>query len=101
MGIMSFGDLKNKLVRVIHLFSCDNQISSCVSFAPRIPQVNMIHGYMPFTKTQCEDAVQMVEMKLGVRVLSRMRVVEEDTLAYQKGFKTKFEWTMGEANGSI
>jgi threonine aldolase len=98
---MTFRAKRDKLLRIVDALSSEVHVRSCVSFDPELPHVNMIHGYLFKTKQQCMDAVDLVEKQCGVRVLSRLRDVEESDPAYREGFRSKFEWTMGEANGAI
>jgi threonine aldolase len=98
---MTFRDKRDKLLGIVDALSCEDQIRSCVSFDPALPQVNMIHGYLFKSKQKCMDAVYMVESQYGIRLLSRLKDIETSDPAYRKGYRTKFEWTMGEANGAI
>jgi hypothetical protein len=47
------------------------------------------------------DALDSVEKVHGIRVLSRIRDVEESEPAYKNGFRCKFELSIGNANGAI
>lgn len=98
---MTFRGKRDKLLRIIEALSSEDRIRSCVSFDPELPNVNMIHGYLFFSKQECMDAVDIVEKQCGIRVLSRIRDVEESDPAYREGYRSNFEWTMGEANGVI
>eukprot|EP00978_Attheya_sp_CCMP212_P047974 scaffold455933_cov59-Attheya_sp.AAC.3 len=98
---MTFTEKKEKLQRIIQRLSSDPLISAYVTFDPKIPETNMVHGYMTTSIEECKTAIQEVEKVTGIRILSRIRPVEENERAKQLGYQTKFEWTMGSANGAI
>jgi threonine aldolase len=98
---MTFTEKKEKLQRIIELLSSDPLISACVTFDPKIPETNMVHGYMTTSPEECKIAIQEAEKVTGIRILSRIRPVEENERAKQLGYQTKFEWTIGIANGAI
>ena len=98
-----FGHRRDKLVRVLKLLSTDARISSIVEFDPKIPEVNMVHGYLRMPYDECMKALDKVEDITGIRVLSRVRSCKEDddTEGANNQFGCRFEWTMGEANSLI
>jgi threonine aldolase len=98
---MTFTEKKEKLQRIIQRLSSDPLISAYVTFDPKIPETNMVHGYMTTSIEECKTAIQEVEKVTGIRILSRIRPVEANERAKQLGYQTKFEWTMGSANGAI
>lgn len=97
----SFVDKRDKLRRIVAQLSNDSKISKEIQFDPSVPQVNMVHCYLYHSAEECKAASEVVEAKLGIRVLSRIRDVEAMEPAHGAGFRTKFEWTLGEANGAI
>jgi len=95
---------RDKLARVLKLLSTDARISSIVEFDPKIPEVNMVHGYLRMPYDECMKALDKVEQTTGIRVLSRVRSCKEDDDtegANSIQFGCRFEWTMGEANALI
>ena len=100
-NILSFQQKKNKLVKLVSLLMTDKSIQRVVCFDPATPQTNMIHGYLRITGDECTQVCDLVEKECGIRVLSRLRDLPEEDSAYQAGFRSKFEWAMGEANGQI
>lgn len=98
---ITFAKKQQKLARVIQLLSSNEKIHSCVSFHPPVPQVNMIHGFLCYSRQDCMDALDSVEKVHDIRVLSRIRDVEESEPAYKNGFRCKFELSIGNANGAI
>ena len=61
----------------------------------------MIHGFLCYSRQDCMDALDLVEKEYGIRVLTRLRDVEESDPAFQNGFQCKFELSIGNANGAI
>jgi threonine aldolase len=90
---MTFLDKKEKLARIVATLSADAGISSIVTFDPVVPEVNMVHGYLCMDANTFAAIHDKVEKSLGIRVLNRVRTIGDS--------QSKFEWTMGEANGNI
>ena len=88
--------------RVVSLLSCPTELASrVVTFDPDIPQTNMVHGYMKYTIEECLDARDTVEESEQIRVFTRVRSVEDDDAAYPLGYRSKFEYAIGDYNGAI
>jgi threonine aldolase len=101
---LSFVDKKDKMVEIVAVLSSHPEISRVVTFDPEVPHVNMVHGYLRWDPTICQQALDAVEARLGIRVLVRVRPLESASLkraAYALGYRSYFEWTIGEGNGSI
>jgi Beta-eliminating lyase len=101
---LSFVEKKDKMVDVVAALSSDPTISKVVKFDPEVPHVNMVHGYLRWDPAICQQALDAVESRLGIRVLIRVRPVDSAPLkraAYALGYRSHFEWTMGEGNGKI
>jgi hypothetical protein len=107
---LSFSAKRDKLCRVLKLLqdAKSTNVSDFVRFDPPIPEVNMVHGYVRGTVEECTDALDRAAKSVGIRALHRFRAVGQssdlgnaDHIYYAKGYRTKFEWTMGEANAQI
>lgn len=98
---MTFSKKKEKLATVLVALEQDAAINKVVAFEPSPPQVNMVHGFMKRSKHSCEAALDRAEMECGIRALHRLRELPRNHPAYQKGYRTGFEWNMGEANGQV
>lgn len=94
---LSFVEKHHKLQRLVTQISKEN----VVSFDPETPEVNMIHGYFRQGVEEVIAGIDRVEQQTGLRVLKRVGKVNEGDHAYNAGYRSKFEWTMGAANGSI
>jgi Beta-eliminating lyase len=101
---LSFIDKKDKMVDIVAALSSHPDISKVVTFDPEVPHVNMVHGYLRWDPATCQEALDAVEARRGIRVLVRVRPVDSAPLkraAYALGYRSYFEWTMGEGNGRI
>jgi len=92
-GTMTFLAKKEKLSRIVAQLTADSDINTIVTFDPPVPEVNMVHGYLRLNAKDFQLIKEKIENELGIRVLNRVRPAGEG--------QSKFEWTMGEANGSI
>jgi threonine aldolase len=102
MRRMSFSDKKNKLLRISEAMSRSKPIASVLMLEPTIPQVNMVHCYLRMAVEDAERNRDKIEDELGVSIFQRLRpIAESEVAAYTKGFKCRFELSIGEANGSI
>ncbi|CAB9518736.1 Probable low-specificity L-threonine aldolase [Seminavis robusta] len=99
--IMSFQDKKNKLVGLVGALAAESQIARVLSFDPEEPETSMVHGFLRASPKDCAKALDQVEKDTNVRVLSRVRPVEESEPQYKVGFRSRFEWAMGESNGHV
>jgi threonine aldolase len=100
-GTLSFREKKDKLVGLVASLSADDTIHKVVRFDPEIPETSMVHGYLGISARDCIKAVDAATERCGIRVLHRVKDILEHELAYKAGFRSKFEWAIGEANGSI
>jgi Beta-eliminating lyase len=101
---LSFVDKKDRMVEIVAALSSDPEISRVVTFDPEVPHVNMVHGYLRWDPATCQQALDAVEARRGIRVLVRVRPVDSASLkrgAYALGYRSYFEWTIGEGNGRI
>ncbi len=72
-----------------------------VKFDPPTPETNMIHVYFSASVAECEKARDLVLKEHGVSIFTRLREIPSSDSLSQKGFGARFEWTIGDANGSI
>lgn len=98
---MSFAEKKQKLIDIITLLQQDTSVNEIVCFDPAIPETNMVHGYLFSSKQVCEKALTTAADTCGIRVLHRVTEIPKCDAAFAFGYRTKFEWTMGEMNGRI
>jgi len=99
---LSFGEKKDKMISIIRALSADRDISQIVSFDPALPETNMVHGYIRWHRPdEVHRALNAVELRTGILVLRRVNPVKPGTAAHSWGFLSKFEWTIGEENGTI
>ncbi len=99
---LTFLEKKEKLVRVAKVFSSEESIiSQVVTFEPPVPQVNMVHLYLRPSLEDCNRIRDQVQEQLGVSIFHRIRAIEEDDPAFEEGFRSKFELSIGQANGSV
>jgi len=98
---LSFKEKKDKLQSITASLSGDESINSIVTFDPAVPETNMVHGYLRFPVDACNTALDAVESRCGIRVLRRVKAVPENVLAFQEGYRSCFEWSIGENNGRI
>lgn len=104
MGVnrqMTFVQKKEKMVNLVSMLTMMEQIKSSVSFDPEVPQTNMVHGYLRASVQDCIDARDEVERRTGICVLNRVREVDQVEHAFELGYRAKFEWAIGDANGSL
>jgi threonine aldolase len=94
---MSFQEKHQKILRLVAQIGLDD----VVSFDPEIPEVNMVHGYFRHSVDCISAAIDRVEQQIGLCVLKRVSKVEKTDHAYGCGYRSKFEWTVGAANGKI
>lgn len=94
---MSFDEKYHKLLRLVAQISKED----FVSFDPEIPEVNMVHGYFRHHVDDVNTALDLVEQETGLRVLKRVGTVPKGEHAYQCGFRSRFEWTMGASNAAV
>lgn len=99
--LLSFQKKKEKLVRIVEQLTSDDVVSRIVSFEPEVPETNMVHGYLKASVEACHNALNLVETENRIRVLVRVRQVEEAESAFEIGYRSRFEWAMGESNGNI
>jgi threonine aldolase len=100
-GTLSFREKKDKLVSLVTSLSADDTICKIVRFDPEIPETSMVHGYLRISADACTKAADTATERCGIRVLHRVKDVLEHEPAYKAGFRSKFEWAIGEANGSV
>jgi threonine aldolase len=99
---LTFLEKKEKLVRVAKVFSSEESIiSQVVTLEPPVPQVNMVHLYLRPSLEDCNRIRDQVQEQLGVSIFHRIRAIEEDDPAFEEGFRSKFELSIGQANGSV
>lgn len=99
--LLSFAQKQQKLVVIVAALSIDPIISSIVSFDPRVPLTNMVHGYFRYEPATCQAALDQVFKQTGVQVLRRVKPVPEHHPAFAAGYRSTFEWVIGEFNGNL
>ena len=72
-----------------------------VIFDPPVPQTNMVHVYLKSSVENCEKARDVVLNEHGVRIFSRLREIPSSDPLSEQGYGARFEWTIGDKNGSI
>lgn len=100
-GTLSFREKKDKLVNLVTSLSAEETIHNVVRFDPEIPETSMVHGYLRVTADACTKAADTATERCGIRVLHRVKDISEHEPAYKAGFRSKFEWAIGELNGSV
>jgi len=100
---ITFGYRRDKMRRIVSTLSCKTELASqVVSFDPNPPPTNMVHGYIRASSVkECLEARDVVEREEGIRVFNKVREIEEEDAAYRLGYRAKFEYSIGEYNGSI
>jgi Beta-eliminating lyase len=104
---LSFVDKKRKMVDIVAALSLHDDIGKVVTFDPNVPEINMVHGYLRHGVATSQQALGAVEVRTGIRVLDRVRPVINSPATPRKqragdlGYRSFFEWTIGEANGRI
>ena len=101
MTPMSFADKKNKLVKLSQAFGSNEVLSQFLTLEPSTPLVNMVHFYLRLTVQESETIRDKVQSETGVVLFHRIRGIGESDPAFDKGYRSKFELAIGEANGSI
>jgi hypothetical protein len=99
--LLSFADKKAFLASVVADLQANQAIRGIVTFDPPIPETNMIHGYLKHSVDACNEALLKTQARVGVEVLRRVRPISEDHPAYQAGYRSWFEWAIGENNAGI
>ena len=94
---MSFEEKHKKIRRLVAQIG----VKDVVSFDPEVPEVNMVHGYFRHSVDDVNAAIDLVEQQTGMRILKRVGKVEKEDYAYRSGYRSRFEWTVGAANGKI
>jgi threonine aldolase len=79
----------------------ETEFQSIASFDPVIPETNMIHVYLKVPLEDCIKARDIIIERMGVSIFSRIKQINATEQAHEGGFRAKFEWTIGNANGSI
>jgi threonine aldolase len=98
---IGFDERLLKLKRLTRRISEETKFNSIASFDPVTPETNMIHVYLKIPFEDCIKARDKVIQHLGVSIFSRVKQIEDSERSYKGGYRAKFEWTIGEANGSI
>ncbi len=79
----------------------DDDEEVVVVFDPSIPETNMVHVYLKASKEECEEARNAVMDQHDVEIFSRLGEIESTNPLSELGYEARFEWTIGNANGSI
>lgn len=108
LKLMTFEEKTEKMIQIVNKLSKDPETSQIMTFDPLIPETNMVHVYL---KRQCPSSLgslqifervrDKVESKYGINVFQRIREIESSSHEEAIGYAAKFEWTIGDANGSI
>lgn len=99
--MLSFRDKTEKLQSVVASLSADETIGKVVSFDPPVPETCMVRGYLRTPVDGCQQALDAVQKRCGIKVLGRVRPVQPDTVAFDEGYRSVFEMVMGENNGKL
>eukprot|EP00977_Amphora_coffeiformis_P023434 scaffold13356_cov147-Amphora_coffeaeformis.AAC.2 len=99
---LSFTDHRDKLRQIVaQLSDPDGIISQLVTFDPPVPVTNMVHGYLRCTAEEGMEWCRWITSETGVQVLRRIKPLTEECPAYEAGYRSMFEWTIGNANGQV
>jgi threonine aldolase len=98
---LTFEQKFEKLQEVTKKIESETDFSRIGSFDPARPQTNMIHVYIKKPYANCIEARDKVAKSTGFNMFTRLKEIPESDAAFKAGFRAKFEWTIGEANGSI
>ena len=97
----SFQRRYQKLQSLTRQIQSDTNFDTVAVFDPPTPETNMVHVYLKASVGICEKARDNVLQKHGVSVFNRLRETSPCEPAAKLGYGAKFEWTIGNANGSI
>ena len=92
----SFVEKKQKLVRVVKALSSNEKIQRIVTFDPPVPETPIVHGYLKYEASMIRDILSKQTGELTV--LHRIRPVSEEHPSYAAGYRSYFEWSIGEGN---
>jgi threonine aldolase len=98
---LSFQEKKDKLVRIAQELSSHAECSQVLRFEPPVPQVNIVHCYLRPFMEDCNRIRDDIQDRLGISIFHRLRPIETNHPDFAKGFRCKFELSMGQANGSV
>jgi len=98
---LTFEQKFEKLQEITKKIESETDFSRVGSFDPAKPQTNMIHVYIKAPYENCIEARDKVAKSTGFNMFTRLKEIPESDAAFEAGFQAKFEWTIGEANGSI
>jgi threonine aldolase len=100
---ISFHEQRNRLREIVAKLSGEESlIPRLVTFDPAVPVTNMVHGYLRCTADEGMEWCRWITAATGVQVLRRIRpLTDHESLAWKAGYRSMFEWTMGNANGQI
>ena len=98
---LSFSDKFQMLRTIVSKLSEENHVNKLVSFDPAVPETNMIHVYLKAPYKTCERARDIFMENTGIQVFSRLRHIPPTDGRFDLGYEAYFEWTFGNANGSI
>lgn len=99
---MTFMAKRDKMRRVVLALSCPTEpVYQVLSFDPSVPQTNMVHGYIRSSVGECLNARDAVERDERIRVFNKVRDIDENDAAFQLGYRSKFEYAIGDYNGAI
>ncbi|KAL3909266.1 MAG: hypothetical protein SGILL_008154 [Bacillariaceae sp.] len=99
--LMSFGEKRDKLRRIVESLNANRDFAKVACFEPSTPQVNMVHLYLRLSCQECEKIRDQVQESHGVSIFHRLRPVEEGTSGFREGYRSMMEISVGEANGAI
>lgn len=105
--VLSFAEKKAKLCALVQALEQDDMVPQVVAFDPSPPHTNLVHAYFfGVSAEQCLRAADTARQQTdsGVRVLHRVRdLLPDKTInpACARGYRSKMEWTLGEANGRV
>lgn len=100
-GTINFRERLRKLKQVTRRIIEETKFSTIASFDPETPETNMIHVYLKVPFEDCIRTRDKIVQYMGVSIFNRIKNIEESDQSYGGGYRAKFEWTIGDANGSI
>jgi uncharacterized protein YkuJ len=105
-ALLSFSGKHQKLVRIVERLTRlpDGEaadFAKMARFEPEIPQVCMVHLYLRPSVEECTRIRDDIYEESGVCIFHRIRALAESDVAFQKGYRSMMELSIGPANGRI
>lgn len=99
--VMTFEKRLEQLKCLTQRICDETKFNLVAEFDPVIPETNMIHVYIKVPFVDCIEARDKIIESMGVSIFNRIKQITTADHGYEQGFRAKFEWTIGEANGCL